>query len=201
MEMWIDSMKTLFEDLYTLKRDKVHLAVHYLKQSAKIWWKDVKRDRSPSLPPMTWEEFRGLIFSAYFPDSEKMKLQERFRKLRQGDRSVRQYEQEFSRIVHCIPNVVRDDKDKADCFVRGLRPDLYKDMLVLKLQTFAKVLDRALWIEQGNTFLRDEREAYYKKKGKGRPMSAHDGREPSRASKWLVRVLTQEMRLVVNVKW
>nr|CAD1839547.1 unnamed protein product [Ananas comosus var. bracteatus] len=159
-------METLFEDLYTLEWNKVNLAMHYLKQSTKVWWKGVKRDRSPSLHPMAWEEFRGMLFSAYFPDSEKMKLQERFWKLRQGERSVRQYEREFSRIVHCIPNVVRDDKDKADCFVSGFRPDLYKAVLILKSQTFAEVLDRALCIEQGNAFIQEERESYYKKKRK-----------------------------------
>ncbi|XP_020080113.1 uncharacterized protein LOC109703810 [Ananas comosus] len=179
VEMWIDSIETLFEDLYTLERDKVNLAVHYLKQSAKVWWKGVKQDRSPGLPPMTWEEFRGLLFLAYFPDSEKRKLKERFQKLRQGDRSVRQYEREFFRIVHCVPNVVRDDRDKADCFVRGLRPSLYKAVLVHKLRTFAEVLDRALWIEQDEASLREEREAYYKEKGKGRPTGGSSGQSSS----------------------
>ncbi|XP_020094890.1 uncharacterized protein LOC109714601 [Ananas comosus] len=179
IEMWIDSIETLFENLYTLERDKANLAVHYLKQSAKVWWKGDKRDRSLSLPPMAGEEFRGLLFSAYFPDSEKRKLQKRFRKLRQGGRSVRQYKRKFSRLVHCVSDVVRDDKDKADCFVRGLRPDLYNPVLMLKLQTFVEVLDRALWIEQGEASLRERREAYHKEKGKGRPTSEHDGQSSS----------------------
>ncbi|XP_020110880.1 uncharacterized protein LOC109725894 [Ananas comosus] len=36
VEMWIDAMETLFEDLYTLERDKVNLVAHYLKQSTKV---------------------------------------------------------------------------------------------------------------------------------------------------------------------
>nr|CAD1839548.1 unnamed protein product [Ananas comosus var. bracteatus] len=159
-------METLFEDLYALERDKIHLAAHCLEQSAKELWKGVKRNRSPSLPPVTWEEFRGLIFSTYFSDSEKRKLQDRFRKLRQGDRSVREYERKFSCIMNCVPNVVRDDKDMADCFEWGLRPKIFEAMHPLKLQTFAEVLDRALWVEQGGAFVREERESYYKEKGK-----------------------------------
>ncbi|XP_020080513.1 uncharacterized protein LOC109704175 [Ananas comosus] len=179
VESWIDSIETVFEDLYMVERDKVHLAVHCLQLSAKEWWKGVKRNRSPSLPPMTWQEFRELILSVYFPDSEKRKLRDRFRKLRQGDRLVREYEQEFSRIVNYIPSVVRDDKDRADCFVRGLRPGIFEAVHNLKLQTFAEVLDRALWIEQGNASVQEERESYYKEKGKERPASGYDGQSSS----------------------
>ncbi|XP_020099027.1 uncharacterized protein LOC109717592 [Ananas comosus] len=159
VESWIDSIETVFEDLYTVERDKVRLAAHCLQRSAKVWWKGIKQNRSPRLPLMTWQEFRELILSVYFPDSEKRKLRDRFQKLRQGDRSVREYEREFFRIVSCLPNVVQGDKDRADCFVRGLRPDIFKVVHNLKLQTFAEVVDRALWIEQGNAFVREEREA------------------------------------------
>nr|CAD1820417.1 unnamed protein product [Ananas comosus var. bracteatus] len=72
------------------------------------------------------------MFANYFPDSEKKKLQVQFRKLRQGNRSVGEYEREFSHIIDCVPDVVRDDKDRADLFKRGLRPDIYKAMHILK---------------------------------------------------------------------
>lgn len=83
------------------------------------------------------------MFSTSFPDSEKRELQERFRKLRQGDRSVREYVREFSNIANCIPYVVRDDKDKTDCFEWRFRPEIFIAVHSLKLQTFAEVLDRA----------------------------------------------------------
>ncbi len=68
-------------------------------------------------------------------------------------------EQKFSHVVNCIPYVVRDDKDKADCFERGLRSEIFKVVHVIKLQTFAEVLDQALWVEQGNAIAREERES------------------------------------------
>ncbi|XP_020082004.1 uncharacterized protein LOC109705663 [Ananas comosus] len=92
VESWIDSMETLFEDIYTLEKDKVHLATHCLEKSSKVCWKRVKWDRPSDLPPMVSEEFRGLIFTNYFLDSEKKKLQDKFRKLRHRDRSPRIYE-------------------------------------------------------------------------------------------------------------
>nr|CAD1840509.1 unnamed protein product [Ananas comosus var. bracteatus] len=64
---------------------------------------------------MAWDEFRGLVSSTDFPDSEKRKLQDKFRKLRQGDRSVREYERKILPIV----NYVRDMEPAADNVMAG----------------------------------------------------------------------------------
>nr|CAD1837501.1 unnamed protein product [Ananas comosus var. bracteatus] len=180
VESWVDSMETLFEDLYTLERDKVYLATHYLERTAKVWWKRIKRNRASDLPPLTWEEFRGLFYVNYFPNSEKKKLQEQFRKLKQGSRTVEEYEREFSHIVDCVRDVVRDDRDRADWFERGLRADIYRAVHILKLTTFAEVLDRALWAEQGNAHIREEREASEKDGGKKRAQGSSGAQTRSR---------------------
>nr|CAD1831572.1 unnamed protein product [Ananas comosus var. bracteatus] len=103
-------METLFDDLRTLERDKVYLATHCLEKAAKVWWKHVKRDRLPGLPPMLWEEFKREMFANYFPDTLKRKLKEKFHKLEQGDRLVAEYEQEFSHIIDCVPDLAKDDR-------------------------------------------------------------------------------------------
>nr|CAD1833567.1 unnamed protein product [Ananas comosus var. bracteatus] len=128
---------------------------------------------------MAWDEFRGLVFSTYFTDTEKRKLQDRFRKLRQGDRSVREYEREFSRIVNCVPNVVPDDKDMADWFLRGLRPEIYKRVQIFKLATFAEVLDRALLAEHGEDFVSEKHESSEHEWGGVRPLSSGSGGQSS----------------------
>nr|CAD1824749.1 unnamed protein product [Ananas comosus var. bracteatus] len=191
VESWIDSMETLFEDLYTSEKDKVSLATHCLEKAAKVWWKRVKRGRPSDLPPMLWEEFKRAMFANYFPDTPnsvrgyltdtvKRKLQGKFRKLRQGDRSVADYEQEFSHIIDCVPEVVRNDPDRADWFLRGLRPGIYKAVQIFKLTTFAEVFDRALWAEHGDAHVREEREASEKDKGKKRPGGSSGGQSSSK---------------------
>nr|CAD1830079.1 unnamed protein product [Ananas comosus var. bracteatus] len=96
VETWLASMETLFEDIYTEEQDKVNLAAHYFDKRARVWWKRVKEDRSSDLSPIDWEEFRRLMFAEYFPDSDKRKMREDFRKLKQGNRTVREYEREFT---------------------------------------------------------------------------------------------------------
>nr|CAD1837543.1 unnamed protein product [Ananas comosus var. bracteatus] len=168
VESWIDSMETLFEDLYTPEKDKVNLATHCLEKTAKVWWKRVRRDRPSNLPLMMWDEFKRAMFTNYFPDTVKRKLQEKFRTLRQGDCSVADYEQEFSHIIDCVLEVVHDDQDRADWFLRGLRPGIYKAVQLFKLTTFAEVFDRVLWAEHGDAYVREERELMAGSKDKGK---------------------------------
>ncbi len=39
----------------------------------------------------TWEKFKELFFATYFPDSAKQQIED-FKNLRQGSRSVQEYE-------------------------------------------------------------------------------------------------------------
>ncbi|XP_020086721.1 uncharacterized protein LOC109709060 [Ananas comosus] len=161
-------METLFEDIYTEERDRVNLAAHCFDKRARVWWKRVKQDRSSDLPPINWEEFRRMMFAEYFPDSDKRKMREDFRKLKQGNRTVREYEREFTHILNCVPDVSTTEQDRADCFVRGLRPGVFRLVHAFKFHTFAEALDRALWVEHGNACEREEREASEKDKGRKR---------------------------------
>ncbi|XP_020080782.1 uncharacterized protein LOC109704457 [Ananas comosus] len=141
LETWFTAMEALFEDIYTLERDKVPLAAHCFEKDAQIWWQKTKKKRASYLPPLTWEEFREMLFMEYFPDSDKRKMKKDFRKLRQENRSVQEYEREFTHLVNCVPGMVHTDRDRAEYFERGLRPDIFRTVNALKLKTFEEVLD------------------------------------------------------------
>ncbi|XP_020094154.1 uncharacterized protein LOC109714124 [Ananas comosus] len=159
-------MEALFEDIYTLERDKVHLAAHCFEGSARLWWTRVKKSRSLELSSMTWEAFRELLLMEYFPESDKQKIKEDFRKLRQGSRSMREYEKEFSHIVNCVLVLVHGDRDRAEVFESGLRPEIFKVIHAFRLKTYEDVLDRELLVERGNAIEREERDAFEKDKDK-----------------------------------
>ncbi len=72
VESWVNSMEKLFENLRVPKRDRVMLAVSFLDKMSHRWWKaELARRADATLPSPTWEEFRGLLFATYFPDSAK----------------------------------------------------------------------------------------------------------------------------------
>nr|CAD1842460.1 unnamed protein product [Ananas comosus var. bracteatus] len=144
VEAWIDSMESLFEDIYiyTLEKDKVHLATHCLEKAANVWWEQVSQ-----------VEIRR-SFGGRFPAG-------------------------ILHIIDCVSDVVRDDRDRADWFLRGLRPEIYKAVQILKLTTFAKVFDRALWAEHGNAYAREERESMAESRDKGKKRAAGAGGRPN----------------------
>ncbi|XP_020081071.1 uncharacterized protein LOC109704708, partial [Ananas comosus] len=151
VESWLAAMEALFEDIYTLDKDKA---------------------------------FREMLLLEYFPDSDRQKIKEDFRKLRQGNRSVREYEREFTHLINCVLSLVHGDRDRAETFERGLRPEIFKIVHALRLKTYEEVLDRALWVEGGNAIVRDEREAFERdrkrEKTKKRPAGGSAGQSSSK---------------------
>nr|CAD1824774.1 unnamed protein product [Ananas comosus var. bracteatus] len=75
-------------------------------------------------------------------------------------------EREFSRLLHCVPFVVRDDEDKARIFERGLRPSIFWLVQSSNLQTYRDVVNRALIVESGEADLQERREGLDKEKDK-----------------------------------
>lgn len=120
------------------------------------------------------------MFVEYFSHSNKRKLQENFRKLKQGNRTVREYEREFTHLVNCAPDVARTEQDKTECFVHGLWPDIFRTVHAFKFHTFAKVLDRALWVEHGHACAWEERKTFEKDKGRKRPGGGSGGQSGSK---------------------
>ncbi|XP_020081829.1 uncharacterized protein LOC109705511 [Ananas comosus] len=143
-------METLFEDVYTLEKDKVHLAAHCFDGLARLWWTQAKKNHSLNSAFVTWEAFREILLMEYFPESDKRTIKKDFRKLRQGSRTVREYEREFTHLVNCVSSLVHSDRDRAEAFERGLRPEIFKVIHAFRLKTYEKVLDRAFWVERGN---------------------------------------------------
>ncbi|XP_020080517.1 uncharacterized protein LOC109704177 isoform X2 [Ananas comosus] len=100
------------------------------------------------------------------------------RNLRQGDRTVAEYEREFSRLLHCVPFVVRDDEDKARIFEVGLRPAIFRLVQASNLSTYWDVVNRALIVEKGAEIMK-ERDVVDRSKGK-RPAAESSGQQSFR---------------------
>ncbi len=81
--------------------------------------------RPAHLVGVTWEEFEELHFAKHCSYSANQQMEEDFRNLRQGNRSVQEYDCEFARIVSRLPSVVHNEWGKARRFERGLRPNIY----------------------------------------------------------------------------
>nr|CAD1827446.1 unnamed protein product [Ananas comosus var. bracteatus] len=166
VEKWLMHMEKLFHDTFVEERDRVWLATHHLDGEAYYWWLDIQDNPDTDLSAITWRRFKELLMSKYFPESVKRQMEKDLRGLCQGDRTVAEFEQEFSRLLHCVPFVVRDDMDKVRIFKRGLRPSIFRFVQSSNLQTYRDVVNRALIVESGAADVQERREGLDKGKGK-----------------------------------
>nr|CAD1833042.1 unnamed protein product [Ananas comosus var. bracteatus] len=182
VEKWLMHIEKLFRDTFVEERDRFWLATHHLDGEAYSWWLDIQDNPNTDLAAISWKRFKELLLEHYLPDSVKRKMEQDLRSMRQEDRTVAEYEREFSRLLHCVPFVVRDDEDKARISERELRPYIFRLVQSSNLQTYRDVVNRALIVESGAANLQERREGL--DKGRGKRLTAegasqtHSGRPP-----------------------
>nr|CAD1817874.1 unnamed protein product [Ananas comosus var. bracteatus] len=175
-------MEKLFYDTFVDERDRVWLVTHHLVGEAYLWWLDIRDNPNTDLSAISWKRLKELLLTHCFPDSVKRQMEKDLRGLRQGERTVVEYEREFSRLHHCVPFVVQDNEDKARIFESGLLPSIFRFVQSSNLQTYREVVNRALIVERGAADVQERRDVLDKGKGK-RPTAegasqAHSRRPP-----------------------
>lgn len=125
VEKWLMHMENLFHNTFVEEHDRVWLATH-LDGETYRWWADIRDDPNTDPATITWKRLKKLLLSTYFSQSVKRQMERNLHSLCQGDRTVGEYEREFSRLLHYVLFVVRDDEDKAHIFDVGLRPSIFR---------------------------------------------------------------------------
>nr|CAD1843953.1 unnamed protein product [Ananas comosus var. bracteatus] len=163
IEKWLMHMEKLFRDTFVEERVRVWLATHF--------W---------TARP---------IFDGWCQEEDGVGSA---RDVPGGPDCGRVREKSFSRLLHCVPFVVRDDEDKACIFERGLRPSIFRFVQSSNLQTYREVVNRALIVESGAADVQERREGIDKGKGKRprlrvrvrfrRPLKHPRSQQPGRGS-------------------
>ena len=70
-----------------------------------------------------------------------------FRNLHQGNRTVGQYVDDFSKLARYAPDDVATDVMKQEKFMEGLNDELSMQLMVATFNSYQDLVDRALMIE------------------------------------------------------
>ncbi|XP_028110954.1 uncharacterized protein LOC114309421 [Camellia sinensis] len=128
-EAWVLGIEKLFEVFPCTEAQKVQLAAFTLEDEARRWWMLTRTIH----PELTWDRFLGLFYDKYFPQSMRDKKVTEFETLRQGNKTVAEYEAQFAELAWFAPHM-------------GAILDRVN---MLKLPTYVDVLERAV-IAEGN---------------------------------------------------
>lgn len=93
---------------------------HQLTGQVDIWWVGVCDAWTPARGAITWVVFLAQFRAKYFPDSFKDNMNDTLNHIQQGDKTVDEYERDFSNIVRFVPSVASDECEKARKFFMGL---------------------------------------------------------------------------------
>ncbi|XP_075492499.1 uncharacterized protein LOC142530553 [Primulina tabacum] len=85
-----------------------------------------------------------LFYAKYFSSEVKAKKVKEFLELRQGSMNVNEYTLKFEEGWVFVPFIFKNDKDKGENFLRGLRPEFRRDVHMSKLVAYEDIVDRAL---------------------------------------------------------
>ncbi|XP_073019359.1 uncharacterized protein [Primulina eburnea] len=142
---WIKSLEAIFDYLKFNDHDKVSCAVFMLVKAARIWWEATKV--TVNVRELKWDAFKELFYTKYFSREVKAKKMKEFLELRQAAMTVNEYTLKFEEGCVFVPFIAENDKDKGEHFIRGLRPEIRRDVHMAKVVSYQDIVERALLAE------------------------------------------------------
>ncbi|KAK8558553.1 hypothetical protein V6N12_041854 [Hibiscus sabdariffa] len=127
-------------------------AVSMLDGNAHVWWESVVT--SVPADRLTWEFFRDRFKSRFIGERFLRRMKQEFQNLRQGSRSVAEYELEFMRLLQYGSSLVPTESDRCQKFREGLRIDILKQVATHQDTVFDVLVERAKAAEEVELLLR-----------------------------------------------
>ncbi|KAL8127127.1 hypothetical protein AgCh_014156 [Apium graveolens] len=124
--------------------------------------------------PVSWTRFTELFLEKYFPNGLRNQLEVEFLELKQGERSVLEYEAKFTELARLVPEYVSTEIQKARRFQQGLKPEIRRGVVALQLKTYSSMVQAALVVESDQKLVVKE-ESDKKRKSEGVMNKADQG--------------------------
>ncbi|KAI3443877.1 hypothetical protein Pfo_000542 [Paulownia fortunei] len=144
-EEWVKSLDTIFDYMRIDDVEKVLCAIFLLKKDARTWWEEAKL--AVNMEELTWERLKIIFYDKYFTrDARSLKVKE-FLELKQEGISVCDYVRKFEQGCKYVPYIARDNNEKMDHFLRGLNPEIRRDVRMSSVIEFRELVDKALMVD------------------------------------------------------
>ncbi|XP_028065933.1 uncharacterized protein LOC114268900 [Camellia sinensis] len=111
-EAWVLYVEKLFEVFPCTEAQKVQLAAFTLEDEACTWWMLTIVEHQG----LTWTRFLELFYDKYFPQCMRDKKVTEFETLRQGNKTIAEYEAQFVELAWFAPHMMDTDHKKARKF-------------------------------------------------------------------------------------
>ncbi|KAK2986653.1 hypothetical protein RJ640_010109 [Escallonia rubra] len=143
--------------LESSQNNQQHSQVSESSQDAGFWWKTIDTKWTAGNVIRTWDLFNMEFNNKYIPASVRRDRELAFLLLEQKNKTVQEYEKEFTALARHASYLVEGGDRKARKFETGLNPDIQEAIAPLNISDYHEIVDRALNIERTLRFTRAKR--------------------------------------------
>src|SRR4051812_25966834 len=122
--------------------DYVMFASFQLQGAADSWYSTYKDNKGDAV--ITWDEFVADFRAAHIPSGLIERKHKEFLALRQGDKSVQEYNLAFVRLARYAPEEVSSEAKRIASFRGGLATDIKYTLTESSLRLFSEFVDQAI---------------------------------------------------------
>ena len=125
---------------------KVYFAAQQLLGSAGAWWETFQATELPDHLAI-WQEFATAFREFFIPAGVINQKVTEFLELRQGNKTVMEYVNQFNHLAQYTGSQVDTDDKKKDRFFHGLTLALQGKLYLGNYQTFGAMMNAAIAVE------------------------------------------------------
>ncbi|KAJ3700836.1 hypothetical protein LUZ61_004541 [Rhynchospora tenuis] len=174
-EEWLAAIKSRLMVCRAAPEMQVELAAYYLTNAARFWWDGVRRSYDGEAARIPWEWFEEQFANRFLSTLHREAMRAQFVNLRQGQRTVAEYNNLFLTGAQYAPDIRDDEFRFRRQYLNGLNPDIAVVVDNPNVQGIQTIMDAA---EQAESY--QQKKAQFKrnqvKRGRGR--GANRGHRP-----------------------
>ncbi|CAA0827988.1 Unknown protein, partial [Striga hermonthica] len=140
VDKWVQGLELIFEVMDCPDRYRVTCAQLQLTGDARFWWNAYWSMRPGEKEGCTWDRFKEMFREKYYPTYYRAEMECQFLSLKQGTRSVDEYETEFTRLGAFVPDLVRTEAQPAQPFTDGLHAAVRHNIVGYRALTYARTV-------------------------------------------------------------
>ncbi|KAL8112656.1 hypothetical protein AgCh_020098 [Apium graveolens] len=133
--IWLKEMEKAFNLTQVSDNLKSDYASYFLKGEVNYWWESTRVLEGEG--SISWTRFTELFLEKYFPDCLQNQLEVEFMELKQGEKSVAEYEAKFTELARLVPIyaalVIKSDQ-KLAAKEKGDRRESLKVLLMRQIK-------------------------------------------------------------------
>ncbi|XP_027351120.1 uncharacterized protein LOC113862211 [Abrus precatorius] len=148
-ELWIREIEKIFLTMGCTEERKVLYATYMLTGDAEMWWHGACAMLEARGEVITWAVFRSSFLGKFFPSHVRAAKEREFLNLVQENSSIYEYAIQFEQLYRFYSHPTSEEW-RCQRFSNGLRTDIKRILIPLRITKFTDLVDQATIIESLN---------------------------------------------------